>query len=392
MKDFSLAGPLSAEERDRRALTAARLLKQVAGAVAYVHSRLLIHRDLKPSNILLDAELNARVCDFGLARRLQDPVKLTLTGQLIGTIEYMAPEQASGDEFLTTAADIWSIGAVLYELLTGHPPYCERKLGTMALLAAKVAPGAAPAPPSELNANLDADSELERICMKCLEYDPAKRFATAKELAEALDKFLKGEKSPPEPWLRRAYESIRKQIQRPPAQSDYVRRWRWALRTEACTALVAHSAVLALVLSGAAGYWVWAAFLLGDTLCGWTIWYAFMRRARLTAMERNLMQLWTGTDASALLLFAVTVPLSRPPDAGSVATFYTAYLIMRGLVFFVEGRMCWGGFYVVSAALYLGVVVAQLIPGAAPAVYACTYSTAFICISFFKWDQKQPGT
>jgi hypothetical protein len=179
-------------------------------------------------------------------------------------------------------------------------------------------------------------------------------------------------------------------MNRPPAQADYIRRWRWALRAEACTSIVAHSALFALVQSGAAAPWVWLAYLVGDTAIGWTVWHLIMRRSHLTGMERSLMQLWVGTDLTAALWFAITVPLTRPPDAAAVATFYTAYLLMRGLVFFIEGRMCWGRLYLVSCAFYIAAVAMPFVPAAAPLIYAGVYAGWFLWLSFCRWDAVPP--
>jgi serine/threonine protein kinase len=386
LAEFTLSEPLPLNELRRRV----KLIEQVARAADYVHRRGVIHRDLKPSNILIGEGNRALVCDFGLARRLRDRVRLTITGQLLGTLPYMAPEQARGERHLTVAVDIWAIGAILYELLTGHAPFCKDDPIPSVLLQRKTERGATPPLPSDVVPGSAINRDLEWICMRCLEHNPDDRFASARELVEALERFRYEQQVPLQPSIGRRVRTVVARaadiVSRPPAQPDYIRRWRWALRTEAFTAPIAHGTVLALTLSGAPAPWVWAAFLLGDTVCGLLIWYLFLGRRRLTPMERSVMQLWAGADLTAMFLFALTVPLSRPPDAAAIGTFYTSYLLIRALVLFIEGRMCWGKLYWVSATFYAAAGAVQFVPAYAPAIYGAVYSLWFLGNSFCRWE------
>jgi serine/threonine protein kinase len=160
---------------------AVELLRGIVDAVAHAHARGVVHRDLKPQNVLIDESGRPRVTDFGLARRFREPTNLTSPGQLLGTPQYMAPEQALGDaRAIGPPVDIYALGGILYFLLTGNPPFT----GPLTMTVLRQVVEEPPVPPHEINANVPRG--LQNICLVCLEKRPDRRYPSAKALGAAL--------------------------------------------------------------------------------------------------------------------------------------------------------------------------------------------------------------
>jgi len=217
LKKTSLSGRESAE-----------VMVQVARAMHYSHGQGVIHRDLKPKNIMLAADDTPQVTDFGLAKDLADDGSLSLTGQILGTPSFMPPEQARGEE-VDKQFDVYAMGATLYCLLTGRPPF----VGPTVTETIRQVVHDDPVPPSRLQPNLSRD--LEAICLKCLEKEPERRYASAQDLADDLQRFIEDR-----PTLARPI-TLRQ------------RAWKWCRRNPRVAALSALAASLLLVLL-AGGY------------------------------------------------------------------------------------------------------------------------------------------
>src|SRR5262249_25341052 len=188
---------------------AAELVATLAEAVQHAHGRGVGHRDLKPGNVLLAADDTPRVTDFGLAKVFgaEGEASQTQSGAVVGTPSYMAPEQAGGQrKAVGPAADVYALGAVLYELLTGRPPFvAETTLDTLLLVRTEE-----PVPPGRLRPKLPRD--LETVCLKCLQKEPGQRYTSAAALADDLRRWANGEPIRARPV------------------STWGRAWRWARR------------------------------------------------------------------------------------------------------------------------------------------------------------------
>jgi eukaryotic-like serine/threonine-protein kinase len=207
---------------------AARQVELLARAMAYAHDEGIVHRDLKPANVLLSKDGQPKITDFGLAKRLESDSSQTKSGTLMGTPSYMAPEQARGEvREVGPLADVYALGVILYEMLVGRTPF----LGASILDTLQQVRSQEPVPPSHLQPKVPRD--LETICLRCLQKDPHKRYASAAALAEDLRRFSAGE-----PILARRVGRVE-------------RAWRWCKRNPRVAALSAAVAVLLVASVGA---------------------------------------------------------------------------------------------------------------------------------------------
>jgi serine/threonine protein kinase/cytochrome c-type biogenesis protein CcmH/NrfG len=220
---------------------AVELITKVARTVHYAHEHGILHRDIKPGNILLDARGEPNLTDFGLARLVETESTVTRTLEVMGTPSYMAPEQAVGNNAqLTSATDVYGLGAVFYQLLTGHPPFA----GGTTFETIKLVLDTEPRQPRLLNRKID--HELSTICLKCLEKDPRRRYSSALALAEDLEHWLK-------------HEPIRAK-----RSGFFIHTSKWVRRKPAIAWLIASLVALAAAMS-----WnVWRSELIPDNVGG----------------------------------------------------------------------------------------------------------------------------
>ncbi len=260
LAQLAAKGPLPARQ-------AATYLKTIAEAIHFAHERNVLHRDLKPSNVLIDSATDQpRVTDFGLAKRLEAETDLTLSGQLLGSPNYISPEQATAKRgAVGKRSDVYSLGAILYHLLTGRPPFQGETLTEVLRQLADDDPLA----PHLLISRVPPD--LETICVKCLEKEPAKRYPSALELAEELGRFLR-------------HEPIRA---RPITRAE--RAWRWCRRKPALAGLIlALHSVLALGVTGV--LWEWRRATVSESLTTRNLYTADMNLAHQAWNEGSLQR------------------------------------------------------------------------------------------------------
>jgi tRNA A-37 threonylcarbamoyl transferase component Bud32 len=364
-------GPLAARE-------AARLIAAVARGVAEAHRAGIIHRDLKPSNILLDERNEPMVADFGLARDdTGDSSLLTAEDQIVGTPSYMAPEQAQGGARVGAAADLWSLGATLYALVTGRPPFqSDSPLETLLMVR-----DAEPVRPRRLNPRVPV--ELEAIILRCLSREPAERYASADDLADDLGRYLAGE--PVE-----AGRSWRLQVRGyfRGRHDDVLSDWSPYLLQLAGIVGGVHLAAVAIeqlgpnVLGGAAAF----APLVLRLILGLVI-VLQLRRWRgggiapVTPFERAFWGIGFGYFAATI---AAELSLRWPFAAGPVASsadVIRAESLLAGPAFFATGGLIWPACHVIGALFLLLALTSPSLGGFAGPAFALLWVFALVMVA-----------
>ncbi len=329
---------------------AAELVETLARAIHAAHDRGIVHRDLKPANILLTRDGIPKITDFGLARRL-DEAGQTQSGAVLGTPSYMAPEQAAGQvRAIGPAADVYALGTMLYELLTGRPPFKGASvLETLEQVRTQEA-----LPPRYLQPKLPRD--LETICLKCLEKTPGRRYASAALLADDLCRFIQGE-----PIQARSYnvlDRLAHTLDRRHLKIEF-RAWGNVFLLFAPISLTTHL-ILFLLLRGGPPYPDLAiALSLGIefTLMSAIFWHYRARTLLpLSTIEGQLVSIWTAYLLAAGLMMVVGYQTAGPQQPFDVLSLYPLWTILTGLMFVVVGSNYWGPSHVV-AMLFFGLAL-----------------------------------
>jgi serine/threonine protein kinase len=378
---------------------AAAIMRRVAEGVAHAHSKGVIHRDLKPANVLLarrattpvtgDAvsslpslstgehlPFDPRVADFGLAKQSAGDVGLTATGQAVGTPSYMSPEQAAGRVGeVGAASDIYSLGTVLYELLTGRPPFrADTAMETLRQVCDQL-----PAPPRLLNAAIPV--ELETICLHCLEKQPQQRYASAQAVADELGRFLAGD-----PIHARSV-NLAQRVARALGQRRHQEEFEgWGRAAVVAGAIVfaTHLAIFGLdtlPISRIASYWI-PKTLMFVLLCSFLAIYRRHALLPANAAERLVWVMW-GALFSGLVSASVFVSATGIPHHYS----YALSAMFGGFCFFVLGSHLWGGCYAVGGLFFATAPWIPLFPRAAPLWAGLLWCLALCTLGVHYWPR-----
>lgn len=325
---------------------AAALLAKVARAIHYAHVQGVLHRDLKPSNLVIDSEGEPHVTDFGLAKRLEGDASLTRSGAILGTPSYMAPEQAAGSRGQTgPATDVYSLGTILYQMLTGRPPF--QSASPVDTLLAVLEHD--PVPPRMLDANVDAD--LEMIALKCLQKPAELRYATAAQLAADLDAYLVDE-----PISARSgrFSEVVARMFRPSHHAAVLENWGllWMWHSVALLVLCLVTNLFELLGQSDAFFASPLPYVMlwGGGLAIWApIFWAIRRRAGpVTFVERQIAHLWGGSVIACVLLFGVEYILGE-----HVLKLSPMLALMNGIIFVAKAGILSGEFYVHAGVMFV---------------------------------------
>ena len=331
-------GPLPARE-------AAALLAKVADAVQVAHTRGVLHRDLKPSNILIDGGGEPHVSDFGLAKRLEAEESVTHTGAILGTPCYMSPEQAAGSRGdVGPTSDVWSLGAILYQMLTDRPPF--QASSPMDTLLAVLESD----PPVPRSIDRQVDRDLEMIALKSLQKPQELRYGSAAELAADLRAFLAGE---PVAARHGGLADIFARLFRETHHAVVLENWGllWMWHSVVILALCVTTDVLAW--QGVTTRWPYLVLWAGGLALWAPIFWALRQRSGpVTAVERQIAHIWGGSVIASVMLFWVEALLDLP-----VLTLSPVLALLAGLVFFAKAGILSGAFYIQAAVLFATALV-----------------------------------
>lgn len=369
----SLAERLSKGPIEARA--AARILVQVSRAIEQAHQQGILHRDLKPSNILLDNLGDAYVVDFGLAKQVNNRNNLTMSGAVLGTPSYMAPEQATGNRGqVSPSCDIYSLGAVLYHAITGRPPF----LGTSPVETVMMVIEQDPVAPRLINPK--CNRTLEMIAMRCLQKPTDLRYPSAGELANDLDAFLNNE--PVSAGFGRFSQvigNLLRETHHVSVLENWGVIWMWHSLVLLVTSL-ATEGLFWMNVSNRIWYWLLWTVVLGTWAT--VFWLLRHRMGPVTFIERQVAHVWGAAMITVLLLFPLEAALQLP-----VLSLAPVLAALAGMIFLIKGGMLTGFFYLPAIVLFASSMVMAALPDYAMLIFGFVSAGCFF-VSGLKYYRR----
>ncbi len=384
---------------------AARYVLAVARAVHHAHENGILHRDLKPSNVIIDQADQAHVTDFGLAKTVRaweresvgelerkaagDPAppsgalgrshSLTQSGAILGTPSYMPPEQATGNRgALSRASDVYSLGALLYHLLTGRPPFqAASPWDTFVLVLEQD-----PVPPRLLNPKVDR--ELEMICLKCLQKSPSFRYASAAQLADDLEAFLHDEPVSARSWSLGYFFSY---MLRPTHHVAVLENWGVLWMWHSLKIFLLCAVTNWMHWQGEDRWWPYfALWSIGLVAWGAIFWKLRRRGGPILFVERQIAHAWGAGIAASIMLFGVEAMLGLP-----VLTLSPVLAIFAGMVFTIKAGTLCGTFYLEAAVLYGTAILMAVFPAVGPLLFGIASAACFFWPGVTYYRQRLKG-
>lgn len=353
-----LAGPL----HPRKAGT---IMAEICDAVDYAHSQGVLHRDLKPSNILLDQAGHAYIVDFGLAKQASNSTSLTKSGAILGTPSYMSPEQAAGARGeVGVVSDVYSLGAILYHMLTGRPPF----LGASPVDTLLMVLEQDPLIPRALNRRVDR--KLEMIAMRCLQKPQDLRYRSAKNLSNDVRAYLNNESvSAREGRVMQVVANLFRETHHAEVLENWGLIWMW------------HSLVLLVASLSTHVLWMlgnenrvhyWLMWTLG--LGAWAVVFWFVRRTMgpVTFVERQVAHVWASAMCCVVFLFPLEAVLKL-----EVLSLAPLLAVVAGMVFLIKAGILSGRFYVQAALMFATAIVMAWYPQQAMLTFGFAAAACF---------------
>jgi serine/threonine-protein kinase len=363
-------GPLPPREAAKLAATLARALQQA-------HEQGVLHRDLKPSNILLDAETNEpKIADFGLAKLLDRVESLTRSGAIVGTPSYMAPEQATNRKEVSPASDVYSLGAILYEMLTGRPPFqASNPVDTLLMVLEQE-----PVRPRDLNPSVDRDIEL--ICLKCLQKPAELRYASAARLADDLEAYLVGDRLTVQPGSLGSFVS---RLLRETHHAAVLENWGllWMWHSAVIFVMCVATQVMAWLRLDSHAYYL-ALWGPGMLVWGGIFWRLRRRGGPVLFVERQIAHAWAAGASASVGLFLIEVVQGL-----SALTLSPVLAVIAGMVFFFKAGTLSGQFYLWVLAYFGTAVAMAALPGGEHLLFGAVSALSFFLPGLKYYRQRK---